>query len=264
MKPGDLGFMDMQYCPKQAEKIKRIIHRWFRAEVRGKQHIPSRNFIAVGNHGGGAWIPDTLVWLSEYHTSQQQTSLLSLTNPAVFSLYPEKIACSLAKMGAVRADPRIALAALSAGHSLQVYPGGDFDACRIFSKRNEIVFGGNMAYAKLAIKTQTPILPVLSVGGHNSLIVLNDGARIARYLKLDKKYGLKTFPLAFCLPWGLWFGPLIGHIPFPSKITIEVLPPIEPDKPAEELDTHVRSVLQSRLNTLVGRKPHTKTKGVHT
>ena len=34
-------------------------------------------------------------------------------------------------------------------------------------------------------------------------------------------------PISLALPWGLNVGDLLGHLPLPAKITIEVLPPID-------------------------------------
>lgn len=254
MKPGDLGYMDAEYCVVQAAKIKRISHFWFRAKVKGLENIPDRNFIAVGNHSGGTLMPDALVWLSHYHTSKPKTPLLSLSNSVMFEHYPKRIAESLAKMGAVRAETRLALKALQQGNSLQIYPGGDLDACRPFSKRNDITFAGNIAYAKLAIKTHTPIVPVVCHGGHSGLVILSDGAQIAQRFNLAEKYGLKALPFSLCLPWGIWLGPLPAYLPFPSKITVEALPAIEAKGSAEALDRQVRSVLQARLNKLAQLK----------
>jgi 1-acyl-sn-glycerol-3-phosphate acyltransferase len=250
MKPGDFGFRDAEYAVTQSAKIKRLVHAWFRAQVRGKHHIPDRNFIAVGNHSGGTLMPDMLVWLSDYISAQTHTPLLALTNPLLFEYYPKRIARSLARMGAVRADPRVALQALAQGYALQIYPGGDRDACRSFVKRNTICFYDNQAYAKLALKTGTPILPVVSHGGHNGLLILNDGFRIARKFKLDRHFGLRAFPLSLCLPWGLWLGPLPGYFPLPCKITVEVLPPIAAEGSVHELDQRVRQALQDKLDQL--------------
>lgn len=254
MKPGDLGYMDVEYCTSQAAKIKRFSHFWFRAKVNGMENLPDRNFIAAGNHSGGTLMPDALVWLSQYHTSNPKTQLLSLSNAAMFEFYPKRIAESLAKMGAIRAETRLALKALQQGYSLQVYPGGDFDACRPFKKRNKITFAGNIAYAKLAIKTQTPIVPVVCHGGHSGLIIVSDGAKLAKRLNLAERCGLNVLPFSLCLPWGIWLGPLPGYLPWPSKITVEVLPAIEAKGSAESLDRQVRTQLQARLNMLAQKR----------
>ena len=38
---------------------------------------------------------------------------------------------------------------------------------------------------------------------------------------------LKVLPISIAIPWGLNVGDMLGHIPLPAKLTIEVLPPID-------------------------------------
>jgi 1-acyl-sn-glycerol-3-phosphate acyltransferase len=199
-------------------------------------------------------MPDTFVWTSEYHTSKKPTPLLTLSHASIFDVYPKRLVRSLARMGAIRAAPKLALNALQDGYAVQVYPGGDYDACRKFSQRNQIVFAGQQGYAKLAKLAGVPIVPIVSIGGHESLCVLWDGAPLAKALKLDKRYGLKTFPLSLCLPWGLWLGPLPGYLPLPTQITVKVLPPIEPVGDIDKIDQAVRFAMQNCLDELASSR----------
>ncbi len=41
---------------------------------------------------------------------------------------------------------------------------------------------------------------------------------------IDRMFRLKVLPISLALPWGLNVGDMLGHIPLPAKITIEVLP----------------------------------------
>ncbi|HET8672175.1 MAG TPA: hypothetical protein VFL87_00955, partial [Thermoleophilaceae bacterium] len=40
-------------------------------------------------------------------------------------------------------------------------------------------------------------------------------------------FRLKVLPISLSLPWGLNVGDMFGHVPLPSKICIQVLPPID-------------------------------------
>ena len=40
-------------------------------------------------------------------------------------------------------------------------------------------------------------------------------------------FRLKVLPISLALPWGLNVGDMLGHVPLPAKITIEVLDPID-------------------------------------
>lgn len=253
--PGELGSYDRAYVAKQAAAIRNVTHKWFRARIEGFAHVPDAPFVAVGNHSGGTLIPDTLVWVSAYHVSGRRTPLLTLAHPGIFSFYPKRLARSLARLGAIRADPRLALQALRAGNAVQVYPGGDIDACRPFRRRNRIVFDGHRGYVKLAQKAGVPIVPVVSLGAHEALIVLWDGAPLARFLGLDRRFRLKALPLSLCLPWGLWLGPLPGYLPLPTKIVVRVLPPIDPAGDVDEIDRRVRDAMQTALDDMAhGRR----------
>jgi hypothetical protein len=40
-------------------------------------------------------------------------------------------------------------------------------------------------------------------------------------------FRLKVLPISLALPWGLNLGDMLGHIPLPAKITMQVLEPID-------------------------------------
>jgi 1-acyl-sn-glycerol-3-phosphate acyltransferase len=168
----------------------------------------------------------------------------------MFDFYPQWLAMGLSRLGAVRAKKEIALDALRQGFAVQVYPGGDYDACRSIFRRDEIIFAGRRGYVDLAREAGVPIVPVVSSGAHDALLILWDGVWLSERLGLDKRYRLKAFPLSVSVPWGLWFGPLPGYVPLPTKVRMRVLPPISPEGDPIEVDAKVRSVLQQASNEL--------------
>ena len=248
MKPGEVDFYDHSYVKEQAPKWQRFLHTYFRSKIVGIENCPNTPFLAVGNHSGGIMIPDTLVWLSAYHNSNRTPPLLTLAHDGFFDMYPQKIKIWASKFGAVRAQEENALEGLRKGYAVQVYPGGDFDACRPFSMRNKIEFAGRKGYVELAKKAKVPIVPIVSHGAHSSLLILRSGKRLAKMLGVDTSLRLKTFPISMSVPWGLWVGPLPGYIPLPTKITIEVCPPISFQGNIETIDRNVRTVMQSCLD----------------
>lgn len=256
MNPGDLSCICSDYAKLSAKKIKRFCDIWFRPTVTLAQPLPEGPCLYVGNHSGATLMPDMFTWLSHYYALNSSTTMAILTNPSLFSYYPKALATNLAKMGAIRANSRLAIKAIESGYSVQVYPGGDQDACRSFRDRNKIVFANNVAYAKLAKRLSIPIVPVVSMGGHDSLCILWDGVSFAKRYQLKRRIGLGAFPLSLCLPWGIWLGPIPGYIPLPRKITIQTLAPIFPEGDAHHIDTMVREQMQGCLNNLVLRKKH--------
>jgi 1-acyl-sn-glycerol-3-phosphate acyltransferase len=178
----------------------------------------------------------------------------------MFDSFPAPLSRWVAKFGAVRASPARALAALAQGFAVQVYPGGDHDACRPFSQRNQVVFAGRTGYVELARAAGVPIVPVAAIGGHETLIILGEGRDLARRLGVDRRRRLKSFPISLSIPWGLWFGPLPGYVPLPARIEIDVLEPIEPQAIAAastaQIDAQVRGALQAAIDRrAAGRRP---------
>jgi 1-acyl-sn-glycerol-3-phosphate acyltransferase len=248
---------DAEFVRRMAPKWKRALHGYFRARVHGFERLPDGPFLAVGNHSGAGLIPDTLVWLAAYHSAGRATPLLTLAHDQMFDAFPSALKAWVARFGAIRADRELALAALRSGYAVQVYPGGDHDACRPFSQRNRIVFAGRHGYVELARAAGVPIVPIAAVGGHEALIIVREGQRLARWLGVDRTHRLKSFPVSVSIPWGLWAGPLPGYVPLPTKIEIEVLEPIAVGmREDREVDLQVREALQSSVDRLArGRWP---------
>jgi 1-acyl-sn-glycerol-3-phosphate acyltransferase len=110
---------------------------------------------------------------------------------------------------------------------LLVYPGGDYEVHRPSWESGKVDFGGRKGFIRLALAKNVPIVPVVSIGGQETALFLSRGEWLARLLRLDKVFRLKVLPISLSIPWGLNVGDMMGHIPLPSKICIQVLPPID-------------------------------------
>jgi 1-acyl-sn-glycerol-3-phosphate acyltransferase len=120
-----------------------------------------------------------------------------------------------------------------------VFPGGDLDACKPYAKRYSIEFGKRRGFIRTAIKERAPIVPVVSVGAHQSLFIWSDGKRIAEALRLPQIARSNVAPIGFALPWGIILGIPYPHLPPPVKIHTRILKPIDlglPVSAAEDRD----------------------------
>jgi hypothetical protein len=101
---------------------------------------------------------------------------------------------------------------------------------------------------------------VVAIGGQETSIFLSRGERLAKLLGLNRAFRLKVLPISLAIPWGLNVGDMLGHVPLPAKITVEVLPPIdlrerfgaEPD--ISEINRHVLSEMQGKLDELAAER----------
>ncbi|MEL6463179.1 MAG: glycerol acyltransferase, partial [Cyanobacteria bacterium J06621_15] len=108
--------------------------------------------------------------------------------------------------------------------------GGQYDMFRTYNQRYNINFAGNKGFIKLALRQEVPIIPAISVGAHETLIVLGDFYELMKQLNdrgLPWLYQLDpgVFPIYLGLPWGLAIGPL-PNIPFPVQIHTRMCKPI--------------------------------------
>ena len=94
-------------------------------------------------------------------------------------------------------------------------------------ERNKVDFAGRKGFVRLALEADVPIVPVVSIGGQETALFLSHGGVWREPCGVDRTLRLKVMPISLALPWGLNVGDLLGHIPLPAKITVEVLAPID-------------------------------------
>ncbi len=245
---------------KTAKLVLPVLGRYHRAKFIGLENIPDKSFLGVGNHLGVYFMPESFLWIGKYHTLEGKPPMKVLVHH-VFHKIARFLGLPEDEFGIVDANPKFALNELQKGNSLTVYPGGDLDNTKSFFDRNKITFFDHYGYIKLAIKAGVPILPIVGVGGGETLFVLSSGHQIAEKSKLAKRLKIKSWPIYWSFPFG-WH---IGHgprfsLPLPSQVTISVLPPISLDKYKEEdienlevlkaINEHVESVMQKEMDKL--------------
>jgi 1-acyl-sn-glycerol-3-phosphate acyltransferase len=233
---------------------------YFRAEVRDLGNIPpDRPALLVGNHSGGNVIVDTFVFslaFSTYFGVERRFHQLAHNLAIAWPFAGEM----LRKSGTLSASHEHAERALAAGSPVLVYPGGDWETHRPSWEGGKIDFADRKGFIRLALDAGVPIVPVISIGGQETALFLSRGGGLARALRLDKLFRLKVLPISIALPWGLNVGDFAGHIPLPSKITIEVLPPIDlerefgPDPDVDEIYAHVTAQMQEALDGLAAER----------
>ena len=221
----DLDERDPDYIRESLPGLWMLATLWFRAEVRGLENIPADGpVLLVGNHSGGNMTPDTTVFTLAFNTYfGVERRFFQLAHNLVLAMPGLGF---LRKYGTVAASPENAEKALSSGAALLVYPGGDYEVHRPSWESARVDFGGRKGFIRLALAKNVPIVPVVSIGGQETALFLTRGERLARLLRLDKLFRLKVLPISLAAPWGLNVGDMFGHIPLPSKITVQVLPPI--------------------------------------
>ena len=175
--------------------------RYFRLRVEGVENVPARGpALLVANHNG-ALVPSdgffTALAIRDHCGRERRMYTLAhdfLFEDPVLRAYAQRL-------GMLRAGHDGAHRALAAGHCVLVYPGSDLDTFRPFRDRGKIVLGGRKGFLKLALREGAPIVPVVSVGTHEQLIVLTRGDRIARFTHAHAWARSEVLPIVLSLPW---------------------------------------------------------------
>jgi len=232
---------------------------WYRAEVRNLGKVPEHGpVLLVGNHTGGNMAPEVIVLplaFSTYFGVERPFYQLAHNLVLASPLGPY-----LRRFGAMAASHDHATRALQAGAAVLVFPGGDWEVHRPSWQSSKIDFAGRKGFVKLALAQDVPIVPVVTIGGQETALFLSRGAWLAKLTQADRLLRLKVIPISLALPWIVNIGDLLGHVPLPAKITIEVLDPIDikeqfgPDPDVDEVYEHVVETMQDTLNCLAAER----------
>ncbi len=255
----DLDDRDPDYVRENLPLAWLLATLWYRAEVRNMGNVPEEGpVLLVGNHTGGNMSPEVTVLPLAFST------YFGVERPFYQLAHNLVLASPLGRMlkryGTMAASHRHAERALESGAALLVFPGGDWEVHRPSWEGNKVDLAGRKGFIRLALNADVPIVPVVTIGGQETALFLSRGAWLAKVTGVDRSLRLKVLPISLALPWGLNVGDLLGHLPLPAKITIEVLPPIHlraefgPEPDVDEIYDHVTGVMQTALDGLAAER----------
>jgi 1-acyl-sn-glycerol-3-phosphate acyltransferase len=243
-----------------------IADHYFRAEFDGWHRLPDETSLLVGVHSGGALTMDAWSLVHEWWRRFGAERILHGTAHDMLMALPG-LGDWFRLNGVVPASRRGVTAALESGHDVVVWPGGEEDSMRSWRKRDRATLADRRGFVKQALKSQVPIVPVATIGGHDTVFVISEGRWIAdlgeRLLGLKSKLRGATLPLILGVPFGIAPEILPAHIPLPAKIRTEILEPIRVDENPERADDNdyvngiyreVESAIQAGMDRLAGRR----------
>lgn len=257
LEESELARWDPGFVRMAGTVVGSVAKLWFRAEVRGLDLLPSAGgALVVCNHSGGAMTPDVAVLAPAFY--QKFGYGRPLYTLAHYGVFKTPLADSLRRIGVIGASRENAANALRSGAVVLVFPGGDYDSYRSTFAQNVIDFNGRRGYVRTAVECGVPIVPAVSIGAQETQLFLSRGAGLARRLGLHR-IRMDIMPVTFGLPFGLT-STLPANFPLPSKIVTEVLEPIHVadrfgnDPDVDEVDAHVRGVMQNALDRLARQR----------
>jgi 1-acyl-sn-glycerol-3-phosphate acyltransferase len=231
------GF-DIDYAVPALAPFLWLYRKYFRVEVFGIEHVPAEGrVLLVGNHSGQLPFDAAMIGVS---------LLVELDPPRAPRALVEKWVATLpfvapfyARLGQVVGTPENCRRLLSAGEALLVFPEGVRGLNKPWSERYRLQEFGQ-GFMRLALETDTPIVPVGLVGAEEQAPALADLKPLARLL------GFPAFPIT----------PTILPLPLPARYQIRFGEPLRftgaPDEDDAELEKKVATV-QRAVEALLER-----------
>jgi 1-acyl-sn-glycerol-3-phosphate acyltransferase len=257
-EPSQLTKWDPGLTERVTAVTRPFLKRYFRAEVRDLDNIPPGGALLVCNHSGGLLPMDVPILAAEFYAHHgYDRPLYTLSHDMLMTGPTGEF---FRRIGYISANHENADAALRSGGLVVVFPGGDYDVYRPTLRANVIDFAGRTGYVRAALNAGVPIVPAVGIGGQETQLFLSRGTWLAERLgPIARLARTKIVPISFGFPFGLSLV-VPPNLPLPAKITMRVLPPIDieaefgADPDIDEVDAHVRRVMQRALDELAAER----------
>jgi 1-acyl-sn-glycerol-3-phosphate acyltransferase len=218
-----------------------VLHRlWFRTEVRGTENLPPGRVLLIANHSGQIPLDGAMIGAALFLDADPPRMVRAMVEK--WSQTLPFVSTFFSRVGQVVGVPENARRLLEMDEALLVFPEGTRGISKPFSQRYQLEAFGN-GFMRLAIETNTPIVPIAVVGAEEQYVNLGNSKWAAR------AFGTPVFPL---IPQVFVPG---GAMPLPTKYHIHFGEPMrfrgdpdEDDSVIEEKVFIVKQTIQSMIN----------------
>jgi 1-acyl-sn-glycerol-3-phosphate acyltransferase len=212
---------DVMGVPIAADRLVGLLYDyWWRVHAVGLERVPPAGGVILAVNRSGTLLPYEPLMVRhalivEHPAHRDARPLLDDWVMRLPVLGP-----TLASEGAVRANAKNARRLLEHSQAVIVYPEGEQAVAKAFRDRYRLARFERGGFARLAIETGTPIVPVAVIGAEEVHPVL------ARVDRVGQLVGLPTLPLTPTFPL---LG-LAGLVPLPTKWTLMFGEPLDTAK----------------------------------
>jgi 1-acyl-sn-glycerol-3-phosphate acyltransferase len=220
------GF-DPRYVASFVLPLAALYRYWFRVETRGVERVPAGRVLLIANHAGNTFAYDGamlgMALLLEGRPPRAARAMGEYYLPTIpfFSTF-------MHRMGSVVGTPENCAQLLERGEGIMVFPEGERGFVKTWSQRYRLQRFGT-GFLRLALETETPIVPVGIVGAEEQ------SPGLVRSRWLGRLIGAPVAPITLTFPW---LGPA-SLLPLPVKFRIHFGEPLLFDGDASEDDAEV-------------------------
>jgi 1-acyl-sn-glycerol-3-phosphate acyltransferase len=227
---------------RQAAKIVAVFHRlYFRTEVFGIEHVPPGRALIIANHSGQIPIDAAIIGSAMFFDARPPRVTRAMVEKWTATL--PFVSAFFSRVGQVVGLQENAVRLLEMGELVLAFPEGMKAISKPFAQRYQLEPFGH-GFMRLALRTQTPIVPVAVVGAEEQYLSFGNIEWAARAL------GLPAFPL---VPQLLLPG---GAMPLPTKYRLHFGEPMRFYGDADDDDSAIGDkvwLVQQTINDLLRR-----------
>lgn len=182
----------------------RWLHRhYFRVEASGLEHIPPGRVLLIGNHSGQLAYDGMLVATTLFFEAEPPRFVRAMIER--FFVETPLVGAFMTRMGQLTGVQENAERLLTEEQAaVLVFPEGARGGGRVWADRYKIM-GFSQGFLRLAMRTNTPVVPFAFIGGEEMCPSLSRNEPAARAL------GLPYLPT---VPWG---------VPLPAPVKVRIL-----------------------------------------
>lgn len=248
----DFG-LDPKYETRLTPLLDFLYRRYFRVETEGVAQIPAEGrCLVVANHSGTLPLDGMMLRAAVRleHSSGRELRWLAED----FIYYLPFLGAFMNRIGAVRACQENAERLLGKGSLVAVFPEGVKGIGKLYRERYKLQRFGRGGFIRLALRTQTPVVPCAIVGAEEASPLLY------RVEGLSKLFGVPYLPVTPTFPalgpLGLLPAPTKWHISFGEPMFFEGYGPEAADDHVlvGRLSERVRATIQRLVDAGVARR----------
>lgn len=226
---------------KYAVGVAAFFHRmYFRTVVKGIDRVPTGRVLLISNHSGQLPMDGMIIGASMFLDAEPPRIIRSMVEKWTQTL--PFVSMFFSRVGQVVGVPENARRLLELGEVILVFPEGSRGISKSFADRYRLCDFG-LGFMRLALETDTPIVPVAVIGAEEQFISFGNVEGVAKTL------GMPSFPL---IPQWVIPG---GQLPLPTKYRLYFGEPMhfegdpdDDDAVIEEKVARVKATIQSMLN----------------
>ena len=212
-----------------------LYRNYFRVETFGIEKVPEGRVLLVANHSGQLPFDGAMIGIALLTEASPPRAIRSMVEKWVPTL--PWVSTFMARIGQIVGTPENCRRLLAANEAILVFPEGVHGLSKMWNKRYQLQEFG-LGFMRLALETNTPIVPVAVVGAEEQAPAIFDIKPLARLL------GTPALPVT---PLGL-------PLPLPSKYRIYFGDPLfftgRADDEDSELEKKVNGVKAAIQNML--------------